>query len=216
MPLKAVLFDFDGVLADTENIHITAWQRTLSQMGIDPDDSLCLPAAETDDRKFLTEILAARGITEGDTEGWVARKQTLTRTLLADHPRLYPGVLELVKALQGTVRLAVVSGSWRENIETVLKSAGLADAFEVIVGKEDFQSSKPDPEAYLLALARLGVSAQDAVALEDSPSGVASAYGAGIRTIAVGHRHPQGDWCGNAVFLANLRDNEISMRHISG
>ncbi len=209
-PPRAVLFDFDGVLADTENIHIAAWQRTLALIGIEPDDDLCAPAAETDDRKFLAQVFASRGITEGDIAGWVARKQSLTRDLLADHPRLYPGVFDLVQSLVGKTRLAVVSGSWRENIEAVLASARMRDAFEVIVGKEDFQASKPDPEAYFLALSRLNVHAKDATALEDSPSGVASAQAAGIRTIAVGHRRPRGDWHSQACFIPDLTQSHHS------
>ena len=216
MPLKAVLFDFDGVLADTENFHIAAWQRTLAQIGIEPNDTLCLPAAETDDRKFLAEILAARGIHDADIAGWVARKQDLTRSLLADNPRLYPGVFELVNALAGKVRMAVVSGSWRENIQAVLTSAKLADAFEVIVAKEDFPTSKPDPEPYLLALSRLNVLPNEAVAIEDSASGVASAVGAGIRTIAVGHRHASGEWCANAEFVSDLASRHRELDWILG
>lgn len=209
-PLKAVLFDFDGVLADTENIHIAAWQRTLSLIGIEADDDLCAPAAETDDRKFLAELFAAKNIDSADISGWVAKKQDLTRTLLGDHPRLYPGVYSLVKALHGKVKLAVVSGSWRENIEAVLASAKLTDAFVTIVGKEDFQSSKPAPEPYLLALSKLNVLAAEALALEDSPSGVASAMAAKIRTIAVGHRRPDGSWYGEATFVPDLKSFDPS------
>ena len=109
MPPKAVLFDFDGVLADTENIHVAAWQRTFADLGWVVPDEDCARAAEVDDRVFLAEIFDRRKIEGGDVEGWVRRKQRLTAAMLADSPRLYPGAAELVRRLSGRVRLGLVS-----------------------------------------------------------------------------------------------------------
>lgn len=201
MPPRAVFFDFDGVIADTENIHVAAWQRTLAALGWEAPDELCARAAEIDDREFLSEVFANRKIDDGDVEGWIRRKQTLTIALLTDSPRIYPGIADLIERLRGRVRLAVVSTTWRENIEAVLDSSGLRNAFEVIVGKEDVGRTKPDPECYMSALDQLAVTAAEAVALEDSATGVAAARAAGIRTLAVGHRHPRGDWAGSSDFI---------------
>ena len=116
--------------------------------------------------------------------------------MLDDSPRIYPGVVELVERVKrlGTVKLAVVTTTWRENVTTVLKAAGLFPAFSLIVAKEDVKAVKPDPEAYLRALECLGVSGSVAVAIEDSPSGLTSAVGAGVRTVAIGHRREKGNW----------------------
>ena len=102
MPLKAILFDFDGVIADTDNHHIAAWQRTLAVMGWQVADEVAARSAEIDDREFLAELFAQRGITSDKIDDWVRRKQALTVQLLKDSPRLYPGVAELVRKLQGT------------------------------------------------------------------------------------------------------------------
>ena len=169
MPPKAILFDFDGVIADTGNHHIAAWQRTLAVMGWQIADEVAARSAEIDDREFLAELFAERGITEGKIDDWVRRKQLLTVQLLKDAPRLFPGVVDLVRELQGRVRLAVVSSTWRENIKTVLGAAGLAGSFDLIVGKEDVTAGKPAPDAYQLALKRLRLVARSTVALEDSP-----------------------------------------------
>src|SRR5262245_54222506 len=120
MSLRAILFDFDGVIADTENVHVAAWQRTFAALGWEVADDVCARAAEVDDRAFLAEIFAEKGIEGGDVEGWVRRKQRLTVQMLADSPRLYPGLAELVIRLRGRYRLAVVSGTWRENVAVVL------------------------------------------------------------------------------------------------
>jgi beta-phosphoglucomutase len=212
---RAVLFDFDGVLADTENIHVAAWERTFGALGWDVPPEVCARAAEQDDRRFLAEIFAARGIDGGYVAGWVERKQRLTRMMLADSPRLYPGVDELVRRLRRRrLKLAVVSVTWRENVAAVLKAARLADRFALIVGKDDVAEPKPDPSAYRLALERLGLEPGEAVALEDSPGGLAAARGAGLRCVAIGHRRPPGDWTGAAPYLPDLLDTEAALKVI--
>jgi HAD superfamily hydrolase (TIGR01509 family) len=204
MALKAVLFDFDGVIADTENQHIAAWQRTLSVMGWQVPDEVAAQSAGVDDREFLRELFAKHSIVSDKIEDWVRRKQALFVRMLRDSPRLYPGAADLIRTLHGQVRLAIVSGTWRENIETVLGAAGLGDAIDTIVGKEDVTVVKPAPEAYRVALKGLRCSARSSVAIEDSPSGIASARAAGIRVVAVGHRRTFGDWVGDATYVTGF------------
>lgn len=207
-PSLAVLFDFDGVIADTANVHIAAWERTFALMGWDVPPEACARAAEEDDRAFFAALLDEQGIQGGDIDGWIARKQELTRTLLADEPRLYPGLAELVDQLRGRAMMAVVSTTWRENVAIVLGTSDLAGAFQVLIGKEDVSATKPDPEPYRLALSRLGIAPSKAVALEDSPLGLTSARTAGLACIAVGHRKPAGVWSSEVPFLSDLRDLE--------
>lgn len=214
MALKAILLDFDGVIAETDNHHIAAWQRTLAVMGWQVSDEVAARSAEIDDREFLAELFAKRGIVSGKIEDWVRRKQVLTVSMLTESSRLYPGVVELIRKLRGRVRLAVVSGTWRENIHAVLGTAGLADTFDTIVGKEDVTSVKPAPEAYQLALRRLRLSARSSVALEDSPSGLAAARAAGIRAIAVGHRRPFGEWVGDSTYISGFEPVEGLLQHL--
>ena len=205
MPPRAILFDFDGVIAATENHHVAAWQRTLGFLGLTIGDQAAACAAEVDDRDFLREFFEGRDIPVDKVDEWVDRKRALTVELLKHAPRVYPGVVELVGVLRDRARLAVVSGAWRECVETVLNAAGIADAFGVIVAKEDVTERKPHPEAYTLALKKLRLAPGSVAAIEDSPTGLASAREAGIRRlIAVGHRRPLGDWIGDAAFVEKL------------
>lgn len=204
MTTKAVLFDFDGVIADTENIHVAAWERTFGELGWDVAPSVCARAVEVDDRVFLTDVFAEKGITDGNIEGWVRRKQALTVSMLNDWPHVYSGLHELAQRLRPRLRLAVVTGTWRENVEAVLRAARLDTAFEVIISKEDVRAPKPDPEPYRSALAHLKIEPAHAIALEDSATGLASAQSAGVRAVAVGHRKPNGDWVGSAIYVADL------------
>ena len=211
MSPKAVLFDFDGVIVDTENIHIAAWQRTMLRMGWELTDDACARAAEIDDRVFLTELFAARKMDGADIDGWVRQKQDLAETMLADAPRVYPGVVPLIDELRGKTRLGIVTTTWRRNVTIVLNALGLADAFEVIVAKEDVAQVKPAPDAYHLALRRMTLTPDDAIAIEDSPTGVVSARAAGLRVIAVGHRRPEGAWSADCRFLAEFTDTTRAM-----
>ncbi len=198
MPPRALLFDFDGVIADTENIHVAAWERTFGDMGLDVPPEVCACAAEVDDRAFLAGVFRTRNIEGGDVEGWLRRKQDLTVRMLVDSPRIYPGVPALIGRLSEVARLAIVSTTWRANISAVLAPSGLLDDFAEIIGKEDVTAVKPDPAAYRLALRRLKVKAAESLALEDSPTGLTAARAAKIPCLAVGHRRDAGPWCDGA------------------
>jgi HAD superfamily hydrolase (TIGR01509 family) len=214
MLLKAVLLDFDGVIAETDNHHIAAWQRTLATLGWQISDEVAARSAEIDDRDFLVELFANRGIVSQKVQEWVCRKQILTVQMLKAAPRFYPGVVELIRLLREKAKLAVVSSTWRANIQAVLGAANLGDCFETIVAKEDVKSVKPAAEAYLLALDKLRVPPTAAVAIEDSPSGLVSARAAGIRVIAVGHRHTFGDWVGDSLYVSGFEPVEGLLRNL--
>lgn len=207
MAPKAVLFDFDGVLVDSENHHVAAWQRVFTVLGWHVTEPAAALAGTLDDRAFAARIFTEWGAPEADLDGWIARKQAITTMLLRDAPRLYPGVRELVGRLSGRAKLVVVTSTWRGNVEAALGSAGLLDAFETVVAKEDVETGKPAPDPYQTALRRLRLRSS-AVALEDSPGGLASARAAGIKAVAVGHRLSPGDWTGESPYLAALEPVE--------
>src|SRR5262249_39538484 len=137
-----------------------------------------------------------------------------TVQLLRSSPRVYPGVVPLIEKLRDQVRLAIVSNTWRENIQVVLDAAGLASSFELIIAKDDFALGQSDPQSYLLALTQLRLSAHQVVAVEDSPSGVRAAHAAGIRPIAVGHRRPFGDWAYDSTYLSGFEPVEGLLQHL--
>ena len=214
MPPKAILLDFDGVIAETENHHVAAWQRTLSTLGWQVSDEVAARSAEIDDREFLAKLFAERGVVSDKIEEWVRRKQASDRAIAQGFAATLPWIGRIDPALHERARLAVVSGTWRENIQTVLEAAGLAECFNFVVGKEDVKAVKPAPEAYELALKKLRITAKSAVAIEDSPSGVAAARAAGLRVIAVGHRRAFGDWVGNSLYVSGFEPVEGMLEHL--
>lgn len=203
---EAVFFDFDGVLADTENVQIAAWEATFHEMGAAVEEIDCSRACEEDDRDFLRSVFESWGVFDGDIAGWTARKQARSIAMIADAPQLCPGAAEAVLALSGKARLAVVSSGWRENILVCLGAAGLLDRFEQIIAKEDVARPKPAPDPYLRAVELLAIPPDRVLALEDSPGGLASAESAGVPAIAVGHRRAAGKWCAKVPFIKSLND----------
>ena len=216
--MLTALFDFDGCLADTKNVHIAAWERAFGEVGWEVAPEEAAETAEIDDRAFLRKFFAKRKLADAQVnfEAWLDRKKRIALQILQDSPRLQHGVVRLIQALRdsGAVRLAVVSTSHRANIETVLKAHGLLDAFELIIAKEDVVAVKPDPEGYSLAVERLSADPEQTVVIEDSPTGLAAARAAGLRVIAVGHDRPQGEWCGDAPYLPDFRDLDAALRVI--
>ena len=190
---RAVIFDFDGVLADSESLHFQAFAQTLASRGWslskDEYDDRFLGYSDKDvfvvfarergvtlSAKRLASLLTVKGRVYGD--------------LIATGSVLYPGAERLVRRLAGHFALGIASGSFSEEIDRVLESAGLRTSFAAVVGAGDVAASKPSPAPYLEAAKRLGVPPGSCVAIEDSPWGLESAQLAGLRTIGITHSYP--------------------------
>ena len=182
---RAVIFDMDGLLLDTE----TLWQRAESELfrqhgeEFTREDQLAVMGTGIEFSggyyaRRLGEPAARGGELVVEMHGYMLAE--LRREVLAR-----PGAAELVERLRGQVRLGLASNSARQLVDVALTTAGLADAFDTIVTAEDVEHPKPAPDIYLTACARLGVHPADAVALEDSTPGIAAAKAAGLACIAV-------------------------------
>jgi HAD superfamily hydrolase (TIGR01509 family) len=204
MPPSAVLFAFDGVLADTENYHVAAWQRTLARLGWDVPDEIASRSTEVDDHTFVAEVFARRGIVQADVDGWVRLKRGLVLEMIRSSPRLFPGAADLVRELAGRARLAVVADAPRAHVEALLEGTGLADRIDLIVAAEDAKAPRPEPDGLALALRRLGVDAAQAASIEGAPDGLLAARAAGLSCLAVGHRRPFGEWVGDAPYVSGF------------
>jgi beta-phosphoglucomutase len=205
---EAVIFEFDGVFADTENIHIAAWERTLDALGIEASAKTCSWSLSMADEVFLLMILRSCKIKGGNIEGWARRKQELVMRMMADSPRIFPGAVELAQRLyQRGVRMAMVSTSMRPQIKLVLKAVGLVKAFPIIVSKESLEWVKPLPDAFQIARKRLKIPAEATIALEDSEMGYRAARAARLTCVAVGHREPVKNWSLHPYpYLESLED----------
>jgi beta-phosphoglucomutase len=182
---RALLFDFNGTLSDDEPVLCEIWQEIFAEHG----------------RPLTREQYFGHlaGLSDPEiAEAWLGDDPALVEALMRERVRRYrervgdgstitPSAREAVAAAAARVPVGVVSGAARSDIELVLAAAGLADSFAVVVAAEDVANGKPDPEPYLLALARLdpALEPSEAVALEDSEAGVAAAKAAGLGCVAV-------------------------------
>lgn len=174
-----MLFDFDGVLADTERVHHWAWNKTLEPLGIQLDwDSYQKNFVGISDEVALRERLHL-----GDSDHLVARKQALFREGLATAQPFSPDTVRLLQELFNTYTLAVVSSSYKSEVEPPLIRACIRPYFQLVITGNDVKNFKPSPEPYLLAAERLG--ARRPLVIEDSEAGVASGRAAGFEVLRV-------------------------------
>lgn len=194
--LQAVIFDFDGVIVDTEPLHYAAFESMLPELGGTLTPELYEEKyIGCDDRDFFTLYCAAQGreLSAEELCGLIDKKAGIFLDLLAESgAKPLPGAVELIRSLSGTLPLALCSGAVHSDIDPILKELELEDAFDIQITAEDVARSKPDPESYTRALRLLNESydgdltAVNCLAIEDTKAGVASAQGAGLRVLGVG------------------------------
>ena len=192
--LQAIVFDFDGVIADSERLHLRSYQEILAAEGISmTSEEYYERYLGYDDVGVFKALGRDKGLVldGGRMQTLVERKGERYEALAAAGEMLFPGAAEFIRAAASAVPIAIASGALTHEIEQVLVRAGLRQLFMVIVGADQTERSKPHPEPYETAFARLrsrsGVSLQPwrSVAIEDSKWGLVSARGADLRCVAV-------------------------------
>lgn len=199
--LRAIVFDFDGVLVDSEPLHFQAFARIAPRMGTTLDYTEYLAHyIGFDDRDALRELCrkAGRPMTESDLSRFRELKQAAFDELVAAGVPMIAGARALVEEASSLAvgpawsGIAIASGATRRDIELVLGPLGLRDRFRTIVSADDVACSKPDPATYRLAVERLGALLPDpplrpeqCLAIEDTAAGLASARAAGLCTLAL-------------------------------
>ena len=197
MPLRAAVFDFDGVIVDSEPLHFRSLRDALRPEGVEiTEEEYRQVYLAYDDREAIRLALERHG---EDTdcarrERIEARKVEIFARLIPEVP-VFDGARDLVRALEDQMPLAIASGARHGEIDAILRGVSLRDAFLAIVGAEDAERTKPDPAPYLEAARRLAVLAPglapgDCVAFEDSMAGIAAALAAGMKVVGVAHSYP--------------------------
>ena len=186
--LKALLFDLDGTLAQTNSVHHSTWVKVLEPHGYDVTwdfyrDRISGRLAP----EIVTDLLP--DLSDEEAQEMAEQKEAQFREQAGDLKPL-PGLLELIeKGQERGMGIALVTNAPKENVLVVLDILGLDDTFEPLILAEEIGVSKPDPAPYQAALEALNVSAGEAVAFEDSPSGIASSVDAGIPTVGIASTH---------------------------
>lgn len=188
--LEAVLWDLDGVIADTADYHYRAWQYVFGQRGVEftREDFMSHFGQRHD---TIIRFALGGDISPEEFDVVTREKQEKYRRIVADHIKPLPGAVELIKSLNNRrIKTAIASSAPLENIEIILRGLGIADCFQAVAWGTEVPEGKPSPQVFLRAAQKLGVEARNCVVIEDAIAGVAAAKKAGMKCIAVTNSHP--------------------------
>jgi len=185
--LKAILWDNDGVLVDTEHLYFAATRDVLARRGI----------ALSEEQYHELFLAQSRGILyfaerhdwpEGELDEVRRERSALYADLLREHSRVLDGVEEVLRALHGRYAMGIVTSSQREHFDIIHENSGLLQYFDFVLAAGDYSEPKPHPAPYLKGVERAGVRKAECLVVEDSERGLASATAAGIRCVIVPSR----------------------------
>jgi beta-phosphoglucomutase family hydrolase len=182
-PFAAYLFDCDGTIADSMPLHYIAWRKALGEWNCEFDEKLFYAWGGMPIAEIITTLNRRDGLNM-PVEIVSERKESIYYELLPQL-KVVPEVLEHIEAQHGRIPFAVVSGSTKESVTASLASLKLLDRFDAMVCAGDYKKSKPDPEPFLLAAARLGVSPNTCLVFEDTEMGIQAAAAAGMASVRV-------------------------------
>lgn len=200
--MDALVFDFDGVVIDSEPIHLDCFRRTLRRFDIElAERDYYREYIGFDDHDCFAAVLDANGVahTEDLLAELTEEKSAMIRRAYAESIEAMPGAVELIRRFDSPeLPLGLCSGALRAEIELAAETIGVLECFDVIVSADDVTRGKPDPEGYRRTLDELSVAAGRAldpakcVVFEDAPAGIRAARAAGMKTVAVVGSYPRG------------------------
>ena len=182
-PFRAYLFDCDGTIADSMPLHYIAWSKALGEYGCTFDEQLFYSWGGKPAVEIIADLNKMQDLNM-PPEALAEHKEDLYFALLPQLQAI-PEVVDIIQAEHVRIPFAVFSVVRRNSVTNSLTSLGLLDKFETIVGAEDYKNSKPAPDAYLLAAARLGVAPGDCLVFEDTDMGIQAATAAGMASVKI-------------------------------
>ena len=207
MTIAAVVFDFDGVLADSEPLHLRAYQEVLRESGLELGrDEYYSQYLGFDDLTALRVLASARGLDwdAATLAAMLERKTAIFDEILATTDVLYPQAAACIERLAASFPLGIASGALRHEIVAILRRAGLADRFRFIVAAGETAAGKPAPDPYRRAAELHGLPGAACVAIEDSRWGIESAKRAGLRCVGITQTYPASDLPGADAIVDSL------------
>jgi beta-phosphoglucomutase len=216
--LRALIFDFDGIIANTEPLHFAGLRQTLKEIGIELTEAeYYADYLGYDDRGCFIAALTANGrpIDHATLSRLMKRKAVAYLESVKHHQVIFPGIPEFVRDAARSYPLAIASGALRHEIEYILEEAGLRKDFLHIISAEDVTKGKPDPEPFLMAWKALqqqdaGLTTASCLVIEDSLPGIRGAKAAGMKVLAVTNTHTVQDLHEAHAITHSLKDIRLA------
>ncbi|HUT96742.1 MAG TPA: HAD family phosphatase [Dehalococcoidales bacterium] len=188
--IAAVIWDMDGVLADTAHHHLLAWQETFARRNINFTEADFKRGFGIRNDAIIRNTLGEQ-TTGAEIETIAREKETTFRRIIGRDVKPLPGALELVGALyERGVKMAIASSTTMENIRLIIGSLGIEKYFKAVITGHDVTEGKPSPQVFLLAAQRLGAEPKNCIVFEDAVAGVKAAKSAGMYCVAITNTHP--------------------------
>lgn len=203
--IKAIFWDNDGILADTEPLYFRATSEVLAEFGVELTQQQFIDISLRDGNSLFSLVADQLTPTQMDAAR-NARNQRYAELLQTD-PRILPGVEETLANLHGKIRMAIVTSSRPEHFALIHHRSGLLKYFEFVLARDDYTHSKPHPEPYLTALQKSGLQPEECLVIEDSERGLLAARRAGLRCFVIPGRLTRvGDFSAAQRVLADIRE----------
>ena len=207
--LKAVLWDLDGVIADTGRYHFMGWREIFTPMGIDFTEEHFIKHFGQRNDTIIRDTVT-QSISQEELDAIADRKEEAYRRLVADNIQVLPGAVELLKALEKNgIPSALASSAPPENVKIIVGGLGIESLFQAVACGREVTEGKPSPQVFLLAAEKLKVDPSGCVVIEDAIAGVAGAKRAGMKCVAVTNSH-SGDSLREAdLVVSTLEDIDV-------
>lgn len=214
-PLFGAIFDWDGVVIDSAQLHEQSWHALAAELGRTISPGSFLRGFGMKSAQIIAEV-HRWSQDPAEISRLTNRKETLYREIIARREIApLPGVVEWLHRLhEARIPCAVASSTPRQNIEVVLDRLGLTSAFAAIVSAEDVERGKPNPEVFLKAASHLGVEKARGIVFEDAPVGIIAAHAAGMRVVAVSTSHAREQLTAADVVVRQL--DELTIEQMLG
>jgi beta-phosphoglucomutase family hydrolase len=216
--IKAVIWDMDGVIADTAPYHFSAWQEVFRKRKVSYTEEDFRHNFGLRNDTIIRNILGEQ-ISQGEIDTIAREKEATFRRIIGQKVKPLPGAVELIKSLgKHGFRMAIASSAPMGNIQLITGSLGIDNCFQTIVTGQDVTEGKPSPQGFLLAAQRLGVKPKNCIVIEDAVAGVAAAKRAGMRCLAITTNHPrenlkQADLIADTLEAITVNDLEKLLNH---